>query len=62
MCLALFFAIRSTAGVYFEKAAEDRGSAEEVPMPVTHLSFENDQSQNQPAVFAMMCMRLGVSV
>lgn len=27
--------------VYFEKASEEGGSAEEVPVPVTRVSFEN---------------------
>lgn len=58
MCLALFFAIRSTADVYFEKADEDRGSA----VPVTDVSFENDPSQKQCAAFTVMSMHLGVLI
>lgn len=59
---ALFFAIMCTADVYFEKADEDWGSAEDVPVPETLLSFKNHPSQNQPAVFTVMWMHLGVSV
>jgi len=62
MCLPLFFAIVSMADACFEKADEDRGSAEEVLVPETHLPFENDPSQNQPAVFTVTCMHLSGSV